>query len=266
MKKKLLIPAITIFIIFMLSSFSFHVQSNVYLPVLMYHDVSPSGTEPGPYSVSEEKFRSDMEYLRSNNYETIIADDLIDYRKNGSRPQRKTVMITFDDGYTTNYSIAYPILKELQLKATVSVIGSNVESSDFSSFMSPAQAAELQESGVIDIQSHTYDLHHSDDLDRNPPYNCGIYRKEHESKDEYQKRLRSDLEKSKAFLQSIGSDLKLLAFPYGIVDRWSTDVLRSMNIDVTLLTGNQLHRYTGNNYNLLRLTVSEHTDLAEILP
>ena len=266
MKKKLISTAITVSLIFLLSLPFIKSSPDVYLPILMYHDVSPSGTEPGPYSVSEEKFRSDMEYLHENGYKTITADALIAYKALGARPDDKTVMITFDDGYATNYTTAYPILKELQLKATIAVIGYNIESGNFASFMTPDQARELQQSGVIDIQSHTYDLHHGEDITDTPPYGRGIYRNSNETKADYQKRLRNDLEKSQQFLESIGSELKLIAFPYGICDPWAKEVLDSMNVRVTLLTGDKLHKYTGSNYNLLRLSVHEHTDLSKILP
>lgn len=267
--KKFLIPIAVIFLTLLIVCTLFTPRRFVDLPILMYHDVSPSGTEPGLYSVSEDKFRRDMEYLHQNGYKTITVDDLIEYRETSTLPIGKTVMITFDDGYLTNYTIAYPILKELGLKATIAVIGKNIDGDEYTQFMNVAQAAELQQSGVIDIQSHTYDLHNNSEflvIDSPFPYGVGIARFDGELKDQYQNRLRRDIEMSRDLLDRIGSEFKLLAYPFGIYDKWAGEVLKSMDIKATLRTENKLQRYTGSNYGLVRLSVYEDTDLSEILP
>jgi peptidoglycan/xylan/chitin deacetylase (PgdA/CDA1 family) len=85
----------------------------------MYHHVSP---RPGLVTVSPETFRDQMERLAAAGYETLDADGCLDILE-GRRPEpRRAVLITFDDGFLDNYVYAYPLLRELGLRATVFVV------------------------------------------------------------------------------------------------------------------------------------------------
>lgn len=266
MKKRLLISSVIMLFATLVSCTLFCPRHTVALPILMYHDICPDDTQPGLYSVTESKFRSDMEYLASNGYVALTAEDLITCHVSSRLPSKKAVMITFDDGYLSNITLGEPILSEMGLKATVSVVGIWVENGN--TYMTVQDAKEAQSRGIIDIQCHTYNLHLGDKslLDANPPYGCGIARREGETKREYRARLREDLTKAKALLSEIGSDMALVAFPYGIYDRWAGKVLDEFGVEVTLKTKNSICEYTGANRGLVRLSIFNNTDLADILP
>jgi len=85
------------------------------VPVLMYHHVSPN---PGLVTVSPETFRSHMKSLATKGYHSLAADDLLAFLHGQEVPAR-SVLITFDDGYLDNFVYAYPVLKDLGLKATI---------------------------------------------------------------------------------------------------------------------------------------------------
>ena len=76
-------------------------------------------------------------------------------------PERP-VMITFDDGYRSNYDIAYPILQKTGMKAVIALIGKSIRANDnteanrFSS-SGMRQRNGRQRSGGTG--SHTYNLH-----------------------------------------------------------------------------------------------------------
>jgi len=67
-------------------------------------------------------------------------------------------MITADDGYKSNYDILYPLLKKYNLK---SVFFTNTKYIGLSPDNRPHynwdQAREMQNSGLVEIQSHGYD-------------------------------------------------------------------------------------------------------------
>ncbi len=89
------------------------------VPVLMYHHVSPS---PGLVTVSPETFASHMGYLARAGYTTVSADDLAGFIRREKTLPRKSVLITFDDGFLDNYVYAYPELRKRGLRAVVFIV------------------------------------------------------------------------------------------------------------------------------------------------
>ena len=74
----------------------------------MYHHLDEQGD--GNATVSAEGFRRQMELLKTEGYTPISLQQLADFSQGGKLPE-KPVLITFDDGYTSNYMLAYPILQ-----------------------------------------------------------------------------------------------------------------------------------------------------------
>ena len=92
------------------------------MPVIMYHRVICSESEKGVHGtyISKEKFIAQMQYLEEYNYKTVTFKDLADNRyKERFNKGNKYVILTFDDGYTDNYTTAFPILKEFGFKAVI---------------------------------------------------------------------------------------------------------------------------------------------------
>lgn len=85
------------------------------LPILMYHHVS---RQPGLVTISPQNFAAQMTWLAKNGYHTASCADLEGFLRGRELP-RRTVMVTFDDGYLDNYVHAYPTLKHLGLHALV---------------------------------------------------------------------------------------------------------------------------------------------------
>lgn len=88
------------------------------LPVLMYHHVSPN---PGLVTLSPEAFRQQMQRLVQDGWTTVGCRELEEFFAGRPLP-RKSVMLTFDDGYLDNFIHAHPILAEFGLHAVLFVV------------------------------------------------------------------------------------------------------------------------------------------------
>lgn len=88
------------------------------LPVLMYHHVSP---KPGLVTCSPENFRAQMAWLAEQGWKTLSTDEFVAALASGVLP-KKSVLITFDDGYLDNWVYAHPVLEEFGQRATIFLI------------------------------------------------------------------------------------------------------------------------------------------------
>jgi peptidoglycan/xylan/chitin deacetylase (PgdA/CDA1 family) len=88
------------------------------LPVLMYHHISP---KPGLVTCSPENFRAQMAWLAKNEWKTLSTATFAAALAKGEIP-KKSVLITFDDGYLDNWIYAHPVLQEFGLHATIFLI------------------------------------------------------------------------------------------------------------------------------------------------
>jgi len=91
--------------------------------ILVYHDVT-SGKRKSQIqndSVILENFERQMKYLRDNSFNPIPLQKLIRLINSGKKIPKKSIIITFDDGYESTYKNAYPILQKYNIPATVFV-------------------------------------------------------------------------------------------------------------------------------------------------
>ena len=103
------------------------VNSVQQIPVLMYHKLAINITKKDGLIVSRSEFSSQMNYLKTHGYTTISLDQFYNNLSKRSTLPKHPVIITFDDGYISNYTLAYPILKANKQKATVFVITKNID-------------------------------------------------------------------------------------------------------------------------------------------
>ena len=86
------------------------------VPVLMYHVIAPppSGAPyPGLY-VQPQEFAAQMQALRTAGWHPVTLDQLRAYWTKGARlPAGKPIVITFDNGYHSQYAAALPVLHKL---------------------------------------------------------------------------------------------------------------------------------------------------------
>ena len=85
--------------------------------ILCYHSIDSNGNR---YSVESKDFYRQMDYLRKN-YAVVSLEDILHFAEGLRDLKRKSVAITFDDGYSDNYLNAYPYFKKYGIPATIFV-------------------------------------------------------------------------------------------------------------------------------------------------
>jgi len=202
------------------------------VPVLMYHSI---GFEKGnELRVPVERFTEQMKFLKDNGYTTLSLDELYDFFNNNKPIPSKSVVITFDDGYADNYTNAYPVLKELGLKATMFVITSTIDKN--SGYLNSSQLKEMQ-NNKISIESHT--VNHVE-LDKIP----------------YAKQL-DTLKKSKDMIENIlDNKVYYICYPVG---KWNNDTLKAAKqagYKMGFTTKNSLSNKANGLYTLNRVRIN----------
>ena len=205
------------------------------VPILMYHNLAQEGS--GNDTISVQRFEEHLAALQDAGYTTITFQDLLAYVEQGTELPEKPVLLTFDDGYESNYTLAYPLLQQYQMKATIFVIGVSMGKDtykDTGQAMIPhftqEQAAEMEASGLVAIESHGYDMHEVQGRDPEP-IRVGILPREDESEWDYAAFLQEDCQ---AMTDLLGKTPGVLAYPYGYASELSEVVLHEMGIYATV--------------------------------
>ncbi len=245
------------------------------VPILLYHHITEEApTDSG--SVSKAAFTAQMQAIKEAGYTTVTFDDLRRYAVFGQELPEKPVLITFDDGYLSNYTIAYPILRQLDMKATVFVIGVSVGKDTYKDTGEPMtphftweQAAEMERSGVITVESHGYDIHEVAGRDAEP-IRRGILKKEGESEEEYAEFVWFDcVKQNENFWIELDKEASVLAFPYGYRDALADAQMEENGIIMTVttqaVTAVVVKDHPESLYNMGRYHVREDTDILRLL-
>lgn len=243
------------------------------LPILMYHNMTTEEAETNSMTITQERFRLDMEYLKEYGYTPLLPVDLIAI-KNGEMPlPAKPVMVTFDDGYVSNYTLGYPILQNTGMKATIAIITMNIQTAETrpvdNIFLTWEEVRELSDSGIVEIGLHTHNLH-------NPQYGGatapdgidGVQRLAGEKKSEYEARVGGDLQEGiRLIKQYTGMEaVNYFSYPFGACDAWMDELLKEQNIRVTTMTNPKMANINNGLLALPRYGISMDKSVAELLP
>ncbi len=215
------------------------------VPVLLMHDIGGEGT----YSISEEQFAAQMELLKDSGFNTVSFEDLYAYTVMGTELPENPLIITFDDGYKSNYTVAYPILKKLNMKATIYIIGSSFGKDTYKdtgekifSHFGYDEAKEMYGSGLIDIQSHSYDMHQSEKLEKSEYVRVNVKRFENESEEEYIEAFNRDfLDEDDIISRATDSATHSFSYPTGYYDRETETMLGLLGVKSTVTTENGIN-------------------------
>lgn len=227
------------------------------LTVISYHEIEdPAEALIPDYAVSPTMFVRHIDWLRNNGFVFVSVDQVLAAKRGESRLPSKAVLLTFDDGYQSVYTHAWPLLRMLKIPSVISVVTrwqESAEQVDYAGkqvarnkFLSWDILKEMQSSGLVEIASHTHDLHHG--LKANPQgsaqpaatarrYDAS---RGYEVEVDYLKRIDADLRLSRDVIRKrIGTAPRIVTWPYGKYNEMleSAASKYGMNIGLTLDDG-----------------------------
>lgn len=139
------------------------------VPVFCFHGVEPTSLQ------------SMLEFLKSNQYVTLDADEYHQVLTGQAHSPMRSVVLTFDDGWGSLWSVGFPLVKKYEAKITVFLPPGRIEHCDHRSpnlddleagtcsaeevlgrdksdrpLLSWEEIKEMHASGLVDFQSHSY--------------------------------------------------------------------------------------------------------------
>ena len=201
---------------------------------IAFHDVVDRREELTPDAVTTDQLVRFLEWLKGNGWTVLSLDDVAAAAKGRALPER-SILLTFDDGYRSLYTRVFPLLQAYRFPAVAALVGRWMDGGadglvDYgttrvprSTFISWAEAREMQASGLIEIASHSWDLHKGELANpqgneipaaRSLRYDAdkGAY----ESAAQYRARIRRDFAQARSQIaRELGRPPRALAWPFG---------------------------------------------------
>lgn len=229
---------------------------------LAYHDVEDTDPDQTFISVRTGHLIDQLAWLRENNYQPVSVDDILDASRGLSVLPEKAVLLTFDDGYSSFYTKVFPLLKAYQWPAVLAPVGKWLDTPedqnvDFggtpverSRFLTWQQVKEVSQSGLVEIASHSYDLHQgvlgNPQGNEQPAAATRIYdpvSQTYESDAEFHQRMATDVRNITARLREVtGKQPRVWIWPYGRVGGAALQIALESGYSVVMKLENGLVR------------------------
>ena len=260
--KKIIIVAI--FCFFIISKFTpIHGQQEK-IPVLMYHHLENNLNSN--VVISPESFEDQIRTLKEEGYNSISSQQLYDFLNYNIKLPENPVLITFDDGYLSNYELAYPILKKYGMHAEIFVITSQIlEKNEKTSYLNEIpkmnwdQLRAMQD--FITIQSHTWDSHYklvsNNGVKNAALYGPGYINNNFEEQLQYEERVKNDLILSRKLIkEKLGYEPIVISYPFGIKSEDTIELSKVAGFKMGYVIENKKIIKGDNLFSLSRITVN----------
>jgi len=229
------------------------VSPAAHFEVLAYHDVRDRVEEDfdaDQYAISTANLIDHFTWLRQNGFTVVSIDDILAAQR-GERPlPERAVVLSFDDGFASVATHVLPLLELFDYPAVISIVTDWIESDPGvvqagreltrEDFLSWDQVRALGEHPLIELASHSHDLHHG--ISGNPQGNeqpAGVTTAfadgSYESPDAYRERIRRDLAQSVGALEAAtGRRPRVMTWPYGAFNAITLEVAHELGMQISL--------------------------------
>lgn len=223
------------------------------LTILNYHEIAEAKDALVPeYAVTPTNFVRQIDWLRNNGYQFVSMDDVLADRAGKRHLPQNPVLISFDDGYSSVYSYAFPILKMFKIPAVIALVGSWLEEKgtvDFdgraiprNKLLSWENIKTMTDSGLIEIASHSHSLHQgilaNPQGNQEPAATARLYlpsTQKYEDENHYRQRITDDLKQNNHLLkQHTGYAPRIMVWPYGRYNMITKDIAVKLGMPIGL--------------------------------
>ena len=139
-----------------------------YIPVLMYHHFADRPMESGnSMVVPVQELEEHLKYFKSQGYKVISLEKLDSILQKAEQNHKLTgkglglsekyICITMDDGYYSNYELAYPLFRKYQIPAAVFAVTDFITEQHGLKKFTWEQAQEMDKTGWLKVYSHSAD-------------------------------------------------------------------------------------------------------------
>ena len=160
--------------------------------------------------ITPADFEKQMQELKDKGISVIGMQDFLAWRRSEKNIPPRCAIITFDDGWKSQYEVAWPIMKKFGYPLTLFIYTEGIRGGHFGGgeAMTWEMLAEMRDAGV-DIEAHS-----ATHQDLRKPYDK--VRKKKLSPPEYEEWLKDEILGSKQLLeQKLGIKVNCFAVPYG---------------------------------------------------
>jgi peptidoglycan/xylan/chitin deacetylase (PgdA/CDA1 family) len=227
------------------------------IPVLMYHHIADDR------EVTAAGFENQLKYLKEKNYYTPSLQEFYLHITNQKPITKKSVLITFDDGYADNWICAYPLLKKYGFRAVVFVTTKNIQQTpdiirktitegakppdtitderSKNGFLSWQELKLMTESKVFEVGSHT---HTHKNYDKKAGY----------------KNLEEELEISRDLIvENLGVKFLTVAWPWGFWQKNYIELAKKTGYKTAFTAKGGANTPAGDPYKIKRFKVQKNS-------
>lgn len=223
-------------------------EDYIEVPIIMYHSILKDPSRSNKYTVTPTVLEEDLKYIKDKGYTTVTITDLISYVYDNKPLPKNPIVLTFDDGHYNNYGYLFPLLEKYDMKAVISIVGSYTdkftetdEANLNYSYLRWKDIKELMDTGRIEFQNHTYNLH------SNTGKRIGTKKIKGETDEHYKNVLEEDILKlQQEFKENTNYIPQCFTYPFGGISNASLDIIKELGFKASLSCEQGINKLTKN--------------------